>query len=552
MASRIVLWFFKGTGQDRRSLHSVGGGQCLLQRVSRTLLKLTDFLLPGRTLAPPGLIRSDSREFYTLLNVEQDADASAIKRAYKRRSLEMHPDKLNQKGHEVTDEDRAQFQRMKEGYEILSDPERRKVYDEMGEAGIKMMEDPASAFGPDQLMNNFTTMRNRDRLRLCLFVLLLVGTMLLYPILLCAKIDGDIGGSWAAIWIPLWAYDLLGLYALGYAVSLGKMSPPEGLEDEWEEPSPLIDRVKGLVTFCLFVLFQVLLVVRLDGHSSMRWGAVFIPMFLWESVTAATNLRDGCCVPLPEPDGTESAEQNEDEEEAFSPYAQKLEAAVEHKAEATKSAVKSLMRLWQLAFLVVKLDMTVSWNWWAVFSPLWVYLGFLLVLNLLECYMAREVKAEALKTEDANVAARAEAIAQEMSSHAFYDCCGWSIMFVISMLLVARLQSAGYSVFVVISPILAMACLLVCCMSCAICCVRDMEGMDLDEEMGEAQGPLQGKPQESSPTSDPATYGTYQPPPAQDLLGAGPPKGDDQIAVAETTVAAASSGDQVNVSVDLD
>jgi hypothetical protein len=84
----------------------------------------------------------------------QDASTEDIKRAYKRKSLALHPDKLAQRGQVLTPEDQArvrisvqastihalfsvlimmmgeQFQRVKEAYEVLVDAKRRDLYDE--------------------------------------------------------------------------------------------------------------------------------------------------------------------------------------------------------------------------------------------------------------------------------------------------------------------------------------------------------------------------------------------------------------------------------------
>lgn len=64
---------------------------------------------------------------YAVLDVEPDADAETIKRAYRRKAQQCHPDR--------EDGDAELFHRVQMAYELLSDPARRAAYDETGDAG---------------------------------------------------------------------------------------------------------------------------------------------------------------------------------------------------------------------------------------------------------------------------------------------------------------------------------------------------------------------------------------------------------------------------------
>ena len=71
------------------------------------------------------------RDYYELLGVDRAASETEIKKAFRRLARELHPD--------VSKEPDAQerFRAVAEAYEVLSDAERRRLYDRFGHAGLK-------------------------------------------------------------------------------------------------------------------------------------------------------------------------------------------------------------------------------------------------------------------------------------------------------------------------------------------------------------------------------------------------------------------------------
>ncbi|MDE3096116.1 MAG: molecular chaperone DnaJ [Chloroflexota bacterium] len=76
------------------------------------------------------------QDYYDLLGVPRNASADAIKKAFRRLAMQYHPDRNADHGAE------ARFKEVNEAYEVLSDPERRAMYDRFGHAAAQAGDNP--------------------------------------------------------------------------------------------------------------------------------------------------------------------------------------------------------------------------------------------------------------------------------------------------------------------------------------------------------------------------------------------------------------------------
>jgi len=78
------------------------------------------------------MARTQQRDFYEILGVNKTASVDEIKSAYRKAAMQWHPDRNPQNKEEAE----HRFRESTEAYSVLSDPQKRQIYDTYGHAGL--------------------------------------------------------------------------------------------------------------------------------------------------------------------------------------------------------------------------------------------------------------------------------------------------------------------------------------------------------------------------------------------------------------------------------
>src|SRR5260370_42439464 len=72
----------------------------------------------------------EKRDYYEILGLQRGCEVGEVKKAYRRLAMEYHPDR-NPGDHQAEE----RFKELAEAYQVLSDPEKRQLYDRFGHQG---------------------------------------------------------------------------------------------------------------------------------------------------------------------------------------------------------------------------------------------------------------------------------------------------------------------------------------------------------------------------------------------------------------------------------
>jgi DnaJ domain/Transmembrane Fragile-X-F protein len=362
------------------------------------------------SLLPPE--SDDDVDYYETLGVARNATKEDIRKAYKKKSLSLHPDKIIQRGGNP-DDYRKEYELIQEAHTVLSDDKKRQTYNLVNRSSTRykfLTDDGALA----SAYENLAASTCQQKSRLMLLIIIILGILFLQPILICIKINHELQGGtlenldWILLLIPWWCLCVLYLVLTILITFLMGCTP--------------FSLVKTFESF-FWVLGQVVLALRWDQILSQSYYIILIPFYVaialrWLGYIVTMRqisidvLHMITIEKLEEELGKPYQDLTEEEQEAlaneyiivhvpphysaedvenddFVRLSPEYQAAIQIYYQSFSDLfISMLFGIPLLILIVLKLDGKIDKNWWTVFSPAWIYYGVKLLSNCYSCCCA--------------------------------------------------------------------------------------------------------------------------------------------------------------------
>jgi hypothetical protein len=304
--------------------------------------------------------------YYHILGINRNASQDDVRRAYRQLALRYHPDKLRQYGsHLGTNQASIQgeeelFKDISRAYEILCDTEKRRIYDQYDETGIRMYEHVG-----DQSEYAKLFFDPRYLCLACIISSLLVVVVLLFPIFLALQLDVPLNWNWALVAIPIWIVDVfvaLIIISILRGTSKTTTSTEEDRDGDFSHRESHIlgmsiwEKGATIVWFLSILAFEIFLVLRLNHQIIWNWAFIFIPYWIVEFIVCFRASRIV--------------------HKSVSMFAS---APLDVRLLLMHSKYQwSFYRILFSIFLVLRIQNVITWNWALIWLP--VYLGLVVYL----------------------------------------------------------------------------------------------------------------------------------------------------------------------------
>lgn len=279
--------------------------------------------------------------YYEVLGLPgKQATPEQIKKAYRKMAMKHHPDRN-------IDDPEGATEKMIEvttANDVLSDPEKKKVYDNFGMQGLKMMDNMGPGGVVPPVVAIFMTF--------CA-IFSTVGFFLVFLILLMLRVDGVMDTSWFVVFIPLFFINFLLFMLMGLALTNRKA---------WEK-----ERAKatmaGAAVLCVWVAAPILLCLNLDDPHTMSWWLALLPWLVTEFALMFYTL-----LKLPN-------------EEQHAVMVARDETMDTHKQYKFHMVLGVFIRATTILLVMLQITNSIHISWWLVLMPQLLYYG----LYVVEC-----------------------------------------------------------------------------------------------------------------------------------------------------------------------
>lgn len=361
-------------------------------------------------LLPP--IPDDERTYYEIMNVPTNASQEDIRKAYKKLSLKLHPDKVAQRGGDA-EEARVEYQHVQEAYAVLCNPSKKRRYDLLNKSPTRY-QFVSTGLNPGAMYENLAKASCCDKSRLVFMALILCCIILLQPILICSKVNQDLrqegvlyASTWVAILVPWWiAYGLvvvvhLVVFVLTKQVLFWVVFMEHAcwfvgtlfLALRWDRTIIAWNYAQVFIPvyFALFLRWtHKILRLRQIAHHLQRMVTMdYIEQHVLQDGRTYQDLSEEEIHDLSQqyvlvhvPPSAASLVEEEEKIQASPEY----EHAVDSYTEIMNGFISGiLVGIPFLTLVICKVDGRISSSWWVVFIPIWVSLGLDILGSVYTC-----------------------------------------------------------------------------------------------------------------------------------------------------------------------
>eukprot|EP01061_Rhynchopus_euleeides_P010405 TRINITY_DN19853_c0_g1_i1.p1 TRINITY_DN19853_c0_g1~~TRINITY_DN19853_c0_g1_i1.p1 ORF type:complete len:433 (+),score=164.14 TRINITY_DN19853_c0_g1_i1:43-1299(+) len=281
----------------------------------------------------------NNSRLYTVLGVATGATEQEIKRGYYDKAQRYHPDRKTAESNE------AKFKEVQGAYEILKDPEKKKIYDRYGEEGLRILNQ-----GGDNVAQLFV----QEPFVLICIVCTLLLPVFLFILFLTLRIDETITWKWAVVFIPVWLLDAC-LILVGLASCCASSTDENGdpVRTTW------LQAFLNIVPIAAFIAFTIMLTMRLDDVHSYSWPVVFIPVYVLLVMKLQSILVGGKLSQTYFDDQCRAALGLEPTREMYLQYV-------------VDTVLREVRDVVFILILVLRLHESITWSWFAVGIPQYV------------------------------------------------------------------------------------------------------------------------------------------------------------------------------------